>query len=188
MTRNAHLTDDQNVRLRRIVRTKLCTRVPKQVPLARLLGIAQGNLSKFLDDEVGGSAALVLRVAFLLNRSVEEVLGAGTPPDLVDDQERRYPSRILAARAAYLDGVPLRQIRAVLASSLRFDGDPGSERWLKMMNDEQFAKRGNKKDTAWALDQVRPGWSKSRARPRGQRGKLRATGVEKLCQPVRTAR
>lgn len=55
-------------------------RVPKQVPLARLLGVAQGNLSKFLDGEVGGSAALALRTAALLNRSVEDVLGAGTPP------------------------------------------------------------------------------------------------------------
>ena len=173
MTRNAHLTDEQNVRLRRIIRTELCTRVPKQVPLAKLLGIAQGNLSKFLDSEVGGSATLVLRVAALLNRSVEDILGAGTPPDLVDEQERRYPSRILAARAAYLDGVPLQQIRAVLASSLRFDGDPGSERWLKMMRDDQFAKRGNKTDTSWALEQVRPGWPKAGGRRRVERSRSR---------------
>ena len=173
MPRNAHLTDDQNERLRQILRTELCSRVPKQVPLARLLGIAQGNLSKFLDGEVGGSAALVLRVAFLLNRSVEEVLGTGSAPDLVDNQGRRYPSRILAARAAYLDGIPLRQIRAVLASSLRFDGDPGSECWLKMMKDEQFAKRGNRKDTTRALKQVRPGWPQPSGRPAVQRGKSR---------------
>ncbi|HTQ03199.1 MAG TPA: hypothetical protein VMI54_05060 [Polyangiaceae bacterium] len=173
MTRNAHLTDDQNARLRQIVRTELCSRVPKQVPLAKLLGIAQGNLSKFLDGQLGGSAALALRTAALLNRSVEDVLGAGMPPDLIDEQERRYPSRILAARAACLDGVPLQQIRAVLASALQFDGDPGSERWLKMMNDQQFAKRGNKKDTAWALDQVRPGWPKAAGRRRVERGKSR---------------
>jgi len=139
--------------------------------LARLLGIAQGNLSKFLDGEVGGSAALALRVAFLLSRSVEDVLGAGSPPDLVDDQERRYPSRILAARAAYLDGVPLRRIRAVLSSSLRFE--PGSERWLKMMKNGQFGKRENKKDTAWALEQVRPGWPEAAVRRRVERGKAR---------------
>jgi hypothetical protein len=173
MTRNAHLTDEQNARLRQIVRTELCTRVPRQVPLAKLLGVAQGNLSKFLDNEVGGSAALVLRVAALLNRSVEDVLGASTPPDLVDQQESRYPSRILAARAAYFDGIPLEQIRAVLASSLRFDGDPGSERWLAMMKDEQFVRRGNKKDTTWALDQVRPGWPKARGRRRVERPKSR---------------
>lgn len=93
------------------------------------------------------------------------------PPDLVDDQESRYPSRILAARAAYLDGVPLRQIRAVLASALQFDGDPGADRWLKMMNNKQFAKRGNNEDTAWALEQVRPGWPKARGRVRVQCGK-----------------
>jgi hypothetical protein len=173
MTRNAHLTDEQNARLRHIIQTELCTRVPRQIPLARLLGIAQGNLSKFFDGQVGGSAALVLRVAFLLNRSVEEVLGAGTAPDLVDEQAHRYPSRILAARAAYLDGVPLQQIRAVLSSSLRFDGDPGSERWLKMMKDEQFAKRGNKKDTTWAIEQVRPSWPKARGRRRVERAKSR---------------
>jgi hypothetical protein len=114
-----------------------------------------------------------LRVAALLNRSVEDVLGAGTPPELVDEQERRYPSRILAARAAYLDGVPLQQIRAVLASSLRFDGDPGSERWLKMMTDEQFAKRGNKTDTSWALEHVRPGWPKAGGRRRVERSRSR---------------
>jgi hypothetical protein len=173
MTRNAHLTDEQNARLRHIIRTEFCPRIPRQVPLARLLGIAQGNLSKFFDGQVGGSAALVLRVAFLLNRSVEDVLGAGSRPELVDEQEHRYPSRVLAARAAYLDGVPLRQIRAVLASSLRFEGDPGSERWLKMMKDEQFAKRGNKKDTSWAIEQVRPGWPKAGGRPRVERAKSR---------------
>jgi hypothetical protein len=173
MTKNAHLSDEQNERLRALVKDELCPRVPRQLHLARLLGMAQGNLSKFLDGQVGAGAALALRVAFLLNRTVEDVLGASSAPQFVDDQERRYPSRILAARAAYLDGVPLQQIRAVLASSLRYDDDPGSEWWLKMINDRQFAKRGNKKDTAWALERVRPSWPKAPNEPRVKRGKPR---------------
>jgi hypothetical protein len=101
-----------------------------------------------------------MRVASLLNRSVEDVLGVTRGPEFVDDQERRYPSRILAARAAHLDGVPLKHIRAVLSSSLDFDGDPGPVWWLKMMIDGELAKPGNKKDTAWALSYAQPpGWS-----------------------------
>ncbi|MFZ5895594.1 MAG: hypothetical protein ACOY0T_31340 [Myxococcota bacterium] len=100
-----------------------------------------------------------MRVAGLLNRSVEDVLGLTDVPDFVDDQEQRYPSRILAARAAYLDGVPLKHIRAVLSASLNFDGDPGPVWWLKMMIDGELAKPGNKKDTAWALSYAQPpGW------------------------------
>jgi hypothetical protein len=42
-----------------------------------------------------------------------------------------------------------------------------------MMKDEQFAKRGNKKDTSWAIEQVRPDWPKARGRSRVERAKSR---------------
>jgi hypothetical protein len=73
---------------------------------------------------------------------------------LHDPEEGRYPSRILAARAAYLDGVPVEQIKAVLSSSLRFDEDPGAQWWQRLMHQRRFAKRGNKQDTDWALQQL----------------------------------
>ncbi|MFZ5863033.1 MAG: hypothetical protein ACOYXR_09365 [Nitrospirota bacterium] len=118
--------------------------------------MTQASLSRFLDGQTGASAALAMRVASLLRRSVEDVLGVADVPDFVDDQERRYPSRILAARAAYLDGVPLKHIRAVLSASLDFNGDPGPVWWLKMMTEGELAKPGSKKDTAWALSYAQP--------------------------------
>jgi plasmid maintenance system antidote protein VapI len=170
----AHLTDKQNARLRTIIKDELLARVPKQLHLARLLGVPQGNLSRFLDGRMGAGAPVAFRVAFLLDRSVEEVLGLAPSPELVDEQERRYPSRILAARTAYLEGVPLPQIRAVLNTSLHYDGDPGAHWWLKMMQEGHLAKPGNKRDTAWALKQVQPpGWDKGPARRRVERPKRR---------------
>jgi hypothetical protein len=158
--KKGHLTDAQNAKLRAIVQAELCSRVPRQLHLAPFLGVTQASLSRFLDGQTGASAALAMRVASLLNRSVEDVLGVTELPEFVDEQEQRYPSRILAARAAYLDGVPLKHIRAVLSSSLDFDGDPGPVWWLKMMIDGELAKPGNKKDTAWALKHAKPpGWS-----------------------------
>jgi hypothetical protein len=174
-SKSTHLTDQQNDRLRAIIKSELCNRVPRQLHLAPLLGMPQGNLSRFLDGHVGVSAAIALRVAFLLNRPVEDILGIEQVPDLTDPQEQRYPSRILAARAAYLDGVPLANIRAVLSASLRYDGDPGAHWWRKMMVEGHLAKPGRKKDTDWALShvQVNPGqWTKPRAR-RGKTGKRR---------------
>ena len=169
-----HLTPAQNANLRELIKTELCSRVPRQLHLAPFLHMAQGNLSRFLDGQLEESAALALRVASLLNRTVKEVLGVDPIPTFVDRDERRYPSRILAARAAYLDGVPLDHIRAVLSSSLYHDGDPGPVWWLKMMSDGELAKPGNKRDTARALKAAQPpGWSKpspkkpvKRAKPR----------------------
>jgi hypothetical protein len=169
-----HLTDAQNAKLRQVVQDELCSRVPTQLHLAPFLHIAQGNLSKFLDGQLGGSAALALRVASLLNRSVEEVLGVEPVPEFIDRDERRYPSRILAARAAYLDGVPLDHIRAVLSSSLHHDGDPGPVWWLKMMSDGDLARPGNKRDTARALKAAQPpGWTKATPKKTVKRRKPR---------------
>jgi hypothetical protein len=173
MPPKTNLSPEQNTRLRTIVKDELLSRVPKQLHLAPLLGVPQGNLSRFLDGDTGAGASLAIRVAFLLNRSLEDVLGISGVPALVDDQERRYPSRILAARAAYLDGVPLEHIHAVLATSLRSDGDPGAKWWIKMMKEGHLAKPGNKRDTAWALKQVQPGWGKAPPRKRVQRRKRR---------------
>jgi plasmid maintenance system antidote protein VapI len=91
------LSAEQNARLRRLVRDELLTRVPKQLHLARLLGMPQGNVSRFLDGQLGATAPIVLRIASLLNRSVEDVLGVPPAPELVDPQEWRYPSRIISA-------------------------------------------------------------------------------------------
>jgi hypothetical protein len=158
-----HFTDEQNARLRAIVKDELCSRIPRQLHLAPLLGIAQGNLSRFLDGKSGASAGLALRIAFLLNRSLEDILGVDGVPLLVDPQEERYPSRILAARACYLDGVPLTNIQAVLASSVRHDnGDPGARWWRKMMVEGHLAKPGSRRDTEWALKQVKVSLPKSR--------------------------
>jgi hypothetical protein len=170
----APLTAKQNARLRKLVKDELCSRVPRQLHLAPFLKMPQGNLSRFLEGSLGGSAALAIRVAALLDRSVEDVLGLPKMPKLVDDQEERYPSRILAARAAYTDGVPLQHIRAVLSASLHSEGDPGPQWWLKMMIDGHLSKHGNKKDTAWALGQVQPpGWSKGPSREGVKRRKRR---------------
>jgi hypothetical protein len=154
MRKKSSLGHAQNVRLRTLVRDELLTRVPKQLHLAPLLGMHQGNLSRFLDGKVGVQAPVALRIAFLLNRSLDDVLGAGGETVLHDPEEGRYPSRILAARAAYLDGVPVEQIKAVLSSSLRFDEDPGAQWWQRLMHQRRFAKRGNKQDTDWALQQL----------------------------------
>jgi hypothetical protein len=160
MRKKSSLGHAQNVRLRTLIREELLTRIPKQLHLAPLLGMNQGNLSRFLDAKVGVQAAVAMRVAFLLDRPIEDVLGATSAAVLNDEEEARYPSRILAARAAYLDGVPLEQIKAVLSSTLRFEEDPGAQWWLKLMNQKRFAKPGSKYDTTWALKQ----WDRSQAR------------------------
>lgn len=154
MAKKTYLDAGQNARLRSIVRNELLTRVPTQLHLAPLLGMHQGNLSRFLDGKVGVGAAIALRIAFLLNRSLDDVLGINSAESLIDAEEHRYPSRILAARSAYLDGVPVEQIRSVLSSSLRYNEDPGAQWWLKLMHLKRFAKRGNKQDTTWALRQL----------------------------------
>ena len=168
MPKKSQLGHDQNVRLRQIVRSELLPRVPAQLHLAPLLGMHQGNLSRFLDGKVGVGAAIAFRIAFLLARSLDDVLGVNSAETLSDPEEKRYPSRILAARSAYLDGVPMEQIRSVLSSSLRYEEDPGAQWWLKLMYLKRFAKRGNKQDTAWALKQLpKPPKAKTRRRVKG---------------------
>lgn len=169
MRKKSSLGQQQNARLRTLVRDELLARVPKQLHLAPLLGMHQGNLSRFLDGKVGVQATVALRIAFLLNRSLDDVLGASSETVLMDAEEDRYPSRILAARAAYLDGVPVGQIKAVLSSTLRFDEDPGAQWWLRLMNQKRFAKRGNKQDTEWALKQLPQPALKAAPRPRVSR-------------------
>ena len=166
MRKKSSLGHTQNARLRTLLREELLTRVPKQLHLAPLLGMHQGNLSRFLDGKVGVQATIALRIAFLLNRSIDEVLGAGSMTVLKDREEARYPSRILAARAAYLDGVPIEQIKAVLSSTLRYEQDPGAQWWQRLMNQKRFAKRGNKQDTDWALKQLPAPPSKATGRRR----------------------
>jgi hypothetical protein len=68
--------------------------------------MAQSNFSNFLEGIKGAGIALAVRVAIHRDRSIENVLGLPPMPVLKDEQERRYPTRILAARAANLDGVP----------------------------------------------------------------------------------
>jgi len=165
MPQKSQLGHDQNVRLRAIVNSELLPRVPAQLHLAPLLGMHQGNLSRFLDGKVGVGAAIAFRIAFLLARSLDDVLGVNSAETLSDPEEKRYPSRILAARSAYLDGVPMDQIRSVLSSSLRYEEDPGAQWWLKLMYLKRFAKRGNKQDTAWALKQL-PNHPKAKTRRR----------------------
>ncbi|HEX2872263.1 MAG TPA: hypothetical protein VHP33_13420 [Polyangiaceae bacterium] len=176
MPKKSYLGHGQNARLRAIIKSELLTRVPTQLHLAPLLGMPQGNLSRFLDGKVGVGATVALRVAFLLNRSLDDVLGIGAADTLSDPEEHRYPSRILAARAAYLDGVPVAQIRSVLSSSLRYDQDPGAQWWSKLMHLKRFAKRGNKQDTDWALKQLPQPSAKTRApsRVRGRSAKTRS--------------
>jgi hypothetical protein len=87
-------------------------------------------------------------------------------PEFEDDQERRYPTRILAARAAYLDGVPLTRIVPVLSSSLKYEGDPGVDWWLKMMRSKSLTMPGSKEETQRAIKLVEAGQTKAVARPR----------------------
>lgn len=170
MRKKSSLGQAQNARLRTLVHNELLARVPKQLHLAPLLGMHQGNLSRFLDGKVGVQAGVAFRIAFLLNRTLDDVLGTGSETVLTDAEEGRYPSRILAARSAYLDGVPIDQIKAVLSSTLRYDEDPGAQWWLRLMNEKRFAKRGNKHDTDWALKQL-PQPRRKASAPRGGRRK-----------------
>lgn len=152
MTRLARdLTPDQSAHLRALVEAELVTRIPKQYQLAAVLGVAQGNFSCFLDGSRGGTIAMAFRVAFLLNCPVEDVLGIPRMPVFVDEQERRYPTRLLAARAAYLDGVPVNRIVPVLSSMLKHDGDPGVEWWMKMMRSKALALPGSRQETTRAI-------------------------------------
>ena len=170
--RNRDLSDEQNDKLRAAVKEQLCTLVPKQLHLSKLLAVSQGNLSNFLDGRKGGSAALALRVAFLLDRPVEEILGVRRMPGLIDDNGKRYPTRILAARAAFLDGVDPRRIQAALSASLSPKGDPGADAWRKMIASGYLAESGSKADTDWAIELVRTG-SKPR-KPKATANKARA--------------
>jgi plasmid maintenance system antidote protein VapI len=171
MPKKSDLGHAQNVRLRAVVKSELLNRIPTQLHLAPLLGMHQGNLSRFLDGKVGVGAIVAIRIAFLLNRPLDEVLGIDSTATLSDSEEDRYPSRILAARSAYLDGVPLEQIQSVLGSSLKYDEDPGAQWWLKLMRLKRFAKRGNKQDTDWALKQLpKPPKAKTRRRVKARGG------------------
>jgi hypothetical protein len=161
-----HLSPEQTEHLRELVKTELMTRIPKQYQLAAALGIAQGNFSNFLDGSRGATIAMALGVAFLLGRPIEDVLGMPRMPTFVDDQERRYPTRILAARAAYMEGVPVNRINQVLSSSLRYDGDPGVEWWGKIMRSKSLAAPGSKEDTQRAMKLVDPGAGKGIKRSR----------------------
>jgi hypothetical protein len=160
------LTPEQNEHLRGVIKAELLTRIPKQYQLADVLGLAQGNFSCFLDGTKGGSAALAFRVAFLLDCRVEDVLGMPHMPALVDAQQRRYPTRVLAARAAYLDGVPMNHILPVLTASFKYEGDPGVDAWLKMMRSKVLAMPGSKADTERAIKLVDAGRSKATRRSR----------------------
>jgi plasmid maintenance system antidote protein VapI len=160
------LTPEQNSYLCGVIKAKLVPRVPKQYQLAAVLGMAQSNFSSFLDGIKGASIALAFRVAFLLDCPVEDVLGMPRMPALADEQERRYPTRILAARAAYLDGVPLTRIVPVLSSSLKYEGDPGVDWWLKMMRSKSLTMPGSKEETQRAIKLVEAGQTKAIARPR----------------------
>jgi transcriptional regulator with XRE-family HTH domain len=174
--RNRDLSEQQNEKLRAMVQEHLCTLVPKQLHLSKLLGVSQGNLSKFLEGKKGGSAALALRVAFLLDRPVEEILGVRRVPGLIDDNGKRYPTRILAARASYLDGIDPRRIQAALTATLHQKGDPGADAWRKMIASGYLAEPGTKADTDWAIELVRAG-NNPRApssKPKKARTKTRA--------------
>lgn len=160
------LTPEQNSHLYGVIKAKLVPRVPKQYQLAAVLGMAQSNFSSFLDGIKGASIALAFRVAFLLDCPVEDVLGMARMPAIADEHERRYPTRILAARAAYLDGVPLTRIVRVLSSSLKYEGDPGVDWWMKMMRSKSLTMPGSKDDTQRAIKLVEAGQSKAPARSR----------------------
>lgn len=160
------LTPEQNAHLCRVIKARLVPRIPKQYQLAAVLGMAQSNFSSFLDGIKGASIALAFRVAFLLDCPVEDTLGMPRLPALEDEQERRYPTRLLAARAAYLDGVPLTRIEQALSSSLKYEGDPGVDWWMKMMRSKALAMPGSKEDTERAIKLVESGLSKAGTRPR----------------------
>jgi len=160
------LSPDQNAHLCRLIKAELAPRIPKQYQLAAVLGMAQSNFSNFLEGIKGASIALAVRVAILLDRTIEDVLGLPPMPALKDEQERRYPTRILAARAAYLDGVPLNRILPVLTASLKYEGDPGVDWWMKMMRSKALAMPGSKKDTERAIKLVESGQTKGTARSR----------------------
>ncbi len=160
------LSPEQNSHLGGVIKAKLVPRIPKQYQLAAALGMAQSNFSSFLDGIKGASIALAFRVAFLLDCPVEDVLGMPRMPKLEDDQERRYPTRILAARAAYLDGVPLHRITQVLSASLKYEGDPGVEWWMKMMHSKSLAMPGSKEDGQRAIKLVEAGPTKAIASAR----------------------
>jgi len=160
------LSPEQNKFLRALIETELVPRIPKQYQLAAAVGMAQGNFHHFMDGTKGASIAMALRVAYLLNRPIEDVLGLPRMPDFVDELERRYPTRVIAARVAYLEGIPARRIVQVLSSSLRYDGDPGVEWWVKIMRNKALASGGSKEDTAQAIKRVGLGASKATPRPR----------------------
>lgn len=172
--RKRDLSDEQNEKLRSTVREYLCSLVPKQLHLSKLLAVSQGNLSMFLDGRKGGSAALALRVAFLLDRPVEDILGVRRMPGLIDEHEKRYPTRILAARAAFLDGVDRRRIQAALSASLDPKGDPGADAWRKMIASGYLAEPGSKADTDWAIELVRTGKDPHKPKKSAKKGRRRA--------------
>ncbi|MEO7038008.1 MAG: hypothetical protein ABI548_28835 [Polyangiaceae bacterium] len=160
------LSPEQSEHVRELIRTQLQTRIPKQTQLAAALGVARSNFSFFMDGTRGATIGLALGVAFLLGCPIEDVLGMPRMPTFVDEQERRYPTRILAARAAYMEGVPVKRILQVLSSSLRYDGDPGVEWWVKLMRNKALATPGSREDTARAITRIGLGSGKATPRPR----------------------
>ena len=167
------LSPEQNKFLRALIEAELVPRIPKQYQLAAAVGMAQGNFSHFMEGTKGASIVLALRVAYLLNRPVEDVLGLPRMPTFTDEQERRYPTRVIAARVAYLEGIPARRIVEVLSASLKYDGDPGVEWWVKIMRSKSLAVHGSKEETERAIKLVDAGRSKASARARVKAQKVR---------------
>jgi plasmid maintenance system antidote protein VapI len=177
---NQGISPEQSAHMRQFIRSKLLSRI-QQTQLAAMLGVPHGNFSYFLNETRGGTMSMAFRVAYLLSCPVEDVLGMPRAPTFVDEEEDRYPTRVLAARAAYLEGVSAERIQSALTALLKSGGgesdDPGFEWWMKLMRTKSLGKPGSIKDTTRAKALMDAGSAKANLRARVKaRTKRRTNG------------
>ena len=128
------LTPGQSDHLRQLVKDELFPLIPKQYQIASILGVAQGNFSRFLDGERGGTMAMAFQ-SRLPSKSRSRGR-ARYPADA--DVHRRTRAAVSdtplgGARSHTLMACPSIASLPVLGALLKCEGDPGIEWWMKMM-------------------------------------------------------
>lgn len=116
------LSQEQNERVRAIVRELLKAEDQNQVQLAKKLGVTQSAISSFISGRQGTSYVLVERIAKLANKSEWEILGK-QPPSLF-----KTP-REIAAELAREHGVDEHAIASVMAEEITPENRQRSTLW-----------------------------------------------------------
>lgn len=137
------LTREQNDRLREHMRELLRRHDGNQSALAPKLGVTQSTISAFTarDSRQGSSLNVAMRVAELLGKDVNEVLGLPMAAKRVVDLDDRYPNRAEAIAIARRDGFAEEAIAAVQGDRGKSTEDQLVTEWLMAIREEHLRLR-----------------------------------------------